>query len=101
MTDTETRRIHERLDAILEAIRTLERESSTRLTTLETYRQSCREEVIGMRTALFGNGKVGLLSDVRELKSSASLQSRWFWVGILTGQGVLVATISTVIARLL
>jgi hypothetical protein len=80
MTADELNRIHARLDAILTAVQHAEHEASTRLTTLETYRISCRSEVERMSETLFGNGKPGLLTEFRQLQAVAGLKSKWFWL---------------------
>ncbi len=82
MTQQDLDRLHDRMDQILGIVQTLERESSTRLTTLETQRVACRTEVERMYRAMFGvNGNTpGMVTDVRDLKTMAGLKSKWFWL---------------------
>jgi len=68
------------MDQILGVVQTLERESSSRLTTLETQRVACRGDVTRMHEALFGNGKPGLIADLREMQTLSGLKSKWFWL---------------------
>lgn len=80
LTQTDVTRLHERLDEILKAIQAIELESGNRLTTLETQRLACRADVTRMYECLFGNGKPGLVSEVREMRTLSGLKSRWFWL---------------------
>ncbi len=80
MTQADLDRLHDRMDQILGIVQTLERESSTRLTTLETQRIACRADVARMHEALFGNGKCGLLAEMRDIQVLSNVKSRWFWL---------------------
>jgi hypothetical protein len=91
------------MDQILSIVQTLERESSTRLTTLETQRVACRAEVVRIHEALFGNGKPGALSDIHEIRTLGNLKSKWFWLLATalpaTASGLLGAIFGAVAAR--
>mgnify|MGYP001031544924 CR=1 FL=1 len=107
MSTTDIERIYDLLDAIRKELSEMNErlgkrhaEAESRLALLETLRADCRGEVVSMHKALRGNGQPGWFRRVEALEAAAGLQSRWFWVGVLTGQGVLVSAISTVIARL-
>jgi len=103
MTQADFNRLHERMDQILGIVQALERESSSRLTTLETQRVACRVDVQRMHECLFGNGKPGLVAELREMRTLSSLKSKWFWMLATaipaTASGLLGAIFGAVAAR--
>lgn len=108
MSDQDNTRIYNILDDIRRELSEMNDrlgrragEAESRLNILEQLRTDCRAEVVSMHRALLGNGTQGWFRRVEALEAVAGIQSKWFWVAVLSGQGVLVATISTVIARLL
>ena len=109
MSDQDNTRIYNILDDIRRELSEMNDrlgrragEAESRLNIIEQLRTDCRAEVVSMHRALLGNdGHQGWFRRVEALEAVAGIHSKWFWVAVLSGQGVLVATISTVIARLL
>ena len=101
MTQESERRLHERLDKLTRELIEANRISGERLIVLETQRIACMDQCQRVCRAVFGNGTPGLMEQTRLLERTFQRQLRWFWLGVLTIQGVVITTLATVIARLL